>query len=128
MPSWVGGLVLVVIVVVYFMFTRRPVKGIQNMTPGDLMETLKNRSNPISIIDVREPFEFASGHIAKAKNIPLGQISGRLKDMPKDSQIVFVCRSGNRSMQAAKVAKQQGFSSIYNLAGGMSRWTGPVKK
>lgn len=128
MPSWVGLLVLVVIVVAYFLFMKRPAKGIQNMSSADLVETLKNKSNPISIIDVREPFEFASGHIARAKNIPLGQISGKLKDIPKDAQIVFVCRSGNRSMQAARVAQKQGYTSVFNLVGGMSRWSGPVKK
>jgi len=126
--SWIGGVVLLVIVVAYLMWTRRPVKGIQNMSPGDLSEALKNKSNPISIIDVREPFEFAGGHIAKARNIPLGQLAGKLKDVPKNSEIVFVCRSGNRSMQAAKIAQKQGYASVFNLVGGMSRWTGPVKK
>lgn len=128
MPSWVGGLILVVIVVAYFLFMKRPAKGIQNMSSAELVETLKDKSNPVSIIDVREPFEFSSGHIARAKNIPLGQVSGKLKDIPKDAQIVFVCRSGNRSMQAAWVAQRQGYTAVFNLVGGMSRWTGPVKK
>jgi len=126
--SWIGGIVLLVIAVAYLMWIRRPVKGIQNMSTGDLGEALKNKSNPISIIDVREPSEFAGGHIVKARNIPLGQLAGKLKELPKNSEIVFVCRSGNRSMQAAKIAQKQGYSSVFNLVGGMSRWTGPVKK
>ncbi|MCF8563423.1 rhodanese-like domain-containing protein [Alicyclobacillus tolerans] len=127
MSNW-GLIVLLVIVVAYFFWARRPVKGIQNITADALVEEIKTKGNALSIVDVREPFEFSSGHIAKARNIPLGSLSKRLKELSPDGEIVFVCRSGNRSMQAAKIAKKEGYKAVYNLTGGMSRWTGPVKK
>ncbi len=67
------------------------------------------------IVDVREPFEFATGHVAGAENIPLGQIPGqidRFRHLGKP--IVFYCRSGMRSGQAVSFLKGVGVHDIYN--------------
>ncbi|QQE77510.1 rhodanese-like domain-containing protein [Alicyclobacillus sp. SO9] len=127
MQTWIW-VVLVVLVVGWFLWSRRGAGGIQTIQPGELQSKLKQKPQSLHVVDVREPFEFSGGHISKAKNIPLGSLRNRLADLPKDKEIVFVCRSGNRSMKAAQIAKKAGMEAIYNLSGGMSRWSGPVKK
>ena len=82
---------------------------------------VRNRDD-VFVLDVREPDEFASGHIPGATLIPLGQLSSRLNELPKDKTIVAVCRSGNRSGQATELLLQQGFDA-HNMQGGMNAWT-----
>jgi rhodanese-related sulfurtransferase len=76
------------------------------------------------VLDVREQSEWADGHIAKAKHIPLGQLKNRLTDLEKfkGKPIVAVCRSGNRSGSACGILKKAGFENVHNLAGGMGAW------
>ncbi len=70
------------------------------------------------IIDVREPYEFQSGHVNGAVNVPLGQIqhanSKLIETIDKDSQIVLYCRTGNRSSQALEILNRQGFKNLIN--------------
>lgn len=75
----------------------------------------------VVILDVREDDEFKSGHIPEAQWIPLGQLSSRLNELPKDKTIVAVCRSGNRSGQATEILRQNGFDA-HNMQGGMNSW------
>jgi rhodanese-related sulfurtransferase len=80
------------------------------------------RGNPdVVLIDVREDYEFAAGHIPEATLIPLGQLGSRLNEIPKDKTVVAVCRSGNRSGQATQLLRQAGFDA-HNMAGGMISW------
>lgn len=80
------------------------------------------RGNPdVFFVDVREPDEYAAGHIAGAQLIPLGQLASRLNELPKDKTIVAVCRSDNRSGQATQYLLQQGFN-VHNMDGGMNAW------
>lgn len=94
--------------------------GIWEIQPHDLEE----HSGPLQIVDVREVGEFTGplGHIAGAVLIPLGQLSARLNELRRDQPIVAICRSGSRSAQATNILRQNGFSDVANLAGGMLRW------
>lgn len=123
--TWI---ILFVLLVGYFLWNRRGGKGIKRINANELQERLHSEPNSLEVIDVREPSEFKGGHIAKAKNIPLGRLRGRLNELPKDKDIVFVCRSGNRSMMASRQAQKAGLQAVYNLTGGMSMWRGQVKK
>lgn len=73
------------------------------------------------LLDVREPDEFAAAHITGARLIPLGQLSGRLGEVPNDEPVVVVCRSGNRSGQATDLLVAHG-ADAWNMAGGMIAW------
>ncbi len=84
------------------------------------------RSGQALIIDVRESSEYASGHIPRAKHISLSQLTHRLKEVPKDKTVVVVCRSGSRSQRAAELLLEAGFRNVYNMSGGMQRWSGPT--
>jgi len=74
------------------------------------------------IVDVREPWEFQQGHARGARNIPLSQLGRRFREVPTDREVLLICRSGHRSLQAAKFLQQQGWKQITNVSGGMMSW------
>ncbi|AEJ38335.1 SirA family protein [Sulfobacillus acidophilus TPY] len=85
------------------------------------------RSGQAVIVDVREASEYRAGHIPRAKHISLGQLVHRLKEVPKDKTVVVVCRSGSRSSKAAELLAEAGFRNVFNMSGGMQKWSGPVQ-
>lgn len=91
----------------------------------DTLEAVqKINHNDALIIDVREPAEVAQGKIARAKLIPLGELKNRIGELEKHKTkpIIMVCRSGSRSAGACGILRKEGFSEVYNLAGGMIAW------
>ncbi|QHS21898.1 hypothetical protein GWK91_02605 [Virgibacillus sp. MSP4-1] len=82
----------------------------------------------ISIIDVREPAEYAFGHIPGAKNIPLDQLEEHVDEMDSEEDLHIICRTGNRSDLAAQKLAEKGFKSVKNVVPGMSSWEGPTEK
>ena len=74
------------------------------------------------VLDVREPDEWAAGHIPGATLIPLGQLASRLAELPQDQQIVVVCRSGNRSATGRDLLLDAGFADVTSMGGGMNAW------
>jgi rhodanese-related sulfurtransferase len=73
-------------------------------------------------LDVREADEYAAGHLRGARLIPLGVLSRHLAALPRDRDIVVVCRSGRRSGEAVQLMQRAGFDNAVNLAGGMLAW------
>ncbi|MFZ1063196.1 MAG: rhodanese-like domain-containing protein [Acidimicrobiales bacterium] len=73
------------------------------------------------LLDVREDSEFEVGHAPQAHHVPLGDVPDHLDDLPRDRQIVCVCRSGGRSKRAATFLMENGFD-VVNLEGGMTAW------
>ena len=82
---------------------------------------LRDRAD-VLLIDVREQTEYNEGHIPGITLIPMGEIPGRLAEIPKDKTVVVTCRSGNRSSQVASYLQQQGFTNIHDLQGGIVAW------
>ena len=75
------------------------------------------------LIDVREPEEYAQARIPGSRLIPMSELNRRLKEVPRDREVVIYCRSGNRSNQVVEALSQQlGFENLYNLAGGIIAW------
>lgn len=70
------------------------------------------------LLDVRQPIELAVENVPGAINIPLGQLRGRLDELPKDEEIHVFCRSGQRSWYATRILMQNGFK-VRNISGGM---------
>jgi rhodanese-related sulfurtransferase len=80
------------------------------------------------VIDVRQPEEWQSGHITEATLVPINSIytfGKALKDLnlPEDEEVIFVCRSGQRSASACEIAMVAGLKKVYNLANGMIGWS-----
>jgi rhodanese-related sulfurtransferase len=73
------------------------------------------------LLDVREPREFEEGHAPFARTLPLMDLTDLVETLPRDQLIVCVCRTGRRSLVAARFLEEQGFDAA-NLAGGMVAW------
>ncbi|MEG0671422.1 rhodanese-like domain-containing protein [Clostridium sp.] len=95
---------------------------INRISPQQAKENLDKNKN-IIILDVRENYEYASGHIQNAKNISVSAIDesivNRFRD--KDATIYVYCQSGSRSSRACNILASLGYTQIYNL-GGISSW------
>jgi len=83
---------------------------------------LINREKGV-LIDVSEPGEYAAGHAAGARNVPLGRLAGA-KEVPsnKTLPLVLLCASGARSSRAAAMLRKAGHEKAVSLAGGLSAW------
>jgi adenylyltransferase/sulfurtransferase len=79
-------------------------------------------SGQVTVVDVREPWEYEKDHIAGAKLIPLARIISGPGNHITEDHVVFVCEVGQRSGVAAEVAASLGFENLYNLEGGMTAW------
>jgi len=74
------------------------------------------------LLDVRSPGEFNSGHLEGARNIPVGELQSRLKELGStDQRIIVYCASGMRSRTAFKLLRDNGFSHVHDL-GSMGNW------
>ncbi|TQS75762.1 rhodanese-like domain-containing protein [Ornithinibacillus gellani] len=97
-----------------------PAKGVDSRTPQEIQTMLEDKD--IQFIDVRTPGEFAQLHQKPFRNIPLAELSKRMGELDQDKEVVLICQTGMRSMQAAKKLKKNGFKKITNVHGGMSSW------
>lgn len=93
---------------------------IEDVNPQEVLEASKQ----LNLIDVREVSEFNGelGHVPNAELIVLSTLPDKIKSLPVDKPIVFICRSGGRSAQAAAFAKSEGLKNAYNMKGGMLLW------
>ena len=91
---------------------------------ADTLKATRLYNDDALVLDVREDKEYATGHIPKAKHIPLGQLPSRLQELDKfkSKPILVTCRSGQRSARACGILKKAGFENVYNLAGGIVAW------
>lgn len=101
--------------------------GSQSATAGlpaevNVTTAAELRDGGAYILDVREPSEWQENHIPGATLIPLAELANRVNEVPKDQQVVVVCRSGNRSQQGRDILRQAGFEQVTSMAGGMNQW------
>lgn len=83
---------------------------------------LDARAADALVLDVREPEEYAHGHVPGAVNLPQADLATRLDDVPRDRLVITVCQVGMRSLRAAQFLKQQGYSQVATARGGMDAW------
>ena len=84
---------------------------------------LINREEAL-VVDVREPNEFAAGHVLGAKNLPLARLDASGADLAKRKErpVIVYCDGGERSAKALAALKKQGFTRVANLSGGIAAW------
>jgi sulfur dioxygenase len=104
----------------------RPFTAIDSVSPLELRRLLKAGS-PV-LLDVREPFELTGelGCLPGITHIPLGSLGSRYGELPRDRDVVVICKSGIRAAAAAKFLRQAGFPKVEVLAGGMMAWAKTV--
>ena len=74
------------------------------------------------LLDVREPDEWAAGHAPGAHHLPMMEVPARMAEIPSDTDVVVVCRSGSRSGQVVSYLMGNGWENVRNLDGGMQSW------
>jgi sulfur-carrier protein adenylyltransferase/sulfurtransferase len=98
---------------------------IEGMTPEELKQKLDAGDTNLFVLDVREPFEYQicnlGGHL-----IPLNDLPKRVGELDASKEIVVHCKMGGRSAKAVDFLKQQGFSNVHNLTGGILAWADRV--
>ncbi|GGH78055.1 rhodanese-related sulfurtransferase/TusA-related sulfurtransferase [Pullulanibacillus pueri] len=82
----------------------------------------------ITLLDVREPAEFAFGHIPGAQHISLGELEERFEELNQEDDIYVICRTGHRSDMASRQLTEKGLSQVINVVPGMSEWQGAIEK
>ena len=98
-----------------------PVGTLPNVTPGELAQRLA-RERDLVVLDVREPAEWAEGHVAGARHIPMRQVAERLGELPRDCRIALTCAGGARSSLVGSLLLARGFTDLVNVWGGMTGW------
>jgi glyoxylase-like metal-dependent hydrolase (beta-lactamase superfamily II)/rhodanese-related sulfurtransferase len=74
------------------------------------------------LLDVREPQEFAAGHVPGARNLPQAELATRLSEVPRDCPVYVICQGGFRSLRAAQFLSQMGFKDVASVSGGTEAW------
>lgn len=86
------------------------------------VENLDQRVPESLLIDIREPVEFAMGHIPGAVSLPQAELASRLDELPKDKPLYIVCQGGFRSLRATQFLRQVGYGQVINVQGGTDDW------
>ena len=99
--------------------------GIPEITPAELAAKQQRRDD-FDLIDVREPHEWAIAKIPGARLVPLGAFTESLATFDSARDIVVTCKMGGRSAKAVRQLQAAGFKKVWNLAGGVLRWSDDV--
>ncbi len=98
-----------------------------SVSASQLKDRLDAGEKPL-IIDVREPWEYAEGHIPGSVLKPLGQIRTWTQELNKSDEIIVICRTASRSGVAAQFMTSMGFTNVKNFSGGIITWKGKVAR
>jgi rhodanese-related sulfurtransferase len=99
-----------------------PQTGVRAISAADLQQQL-NRQEPLVLLDVRSAEEYAhDGRISGSRLLPLAMLPQRSSELPQNSTIVCICRSGRRSEAACEYLARAGFTNVINLTGGIIGW------
>jgi rhodanese-related sulfurtransferase len=99
---------------------------IEELSPQEFLQR-RAAGTPMTLLDVREDWETQLAPVpAELTHIPMGQVVSRLGELDPNKATVVICRSGGRSMEVARFLATQGFTSVFNLAGGILRWSREV--
>lgn len=104
-----------------------PADKIIEITPEEVRSYMAaHQEKDYLLIDVRQPEEYAEGHIPGARHLPIMELVPRLFELPGERDLFFYCRSGGRSSAAAVLALEEAVceAKIYNVSGGMLAWDG----
>ena len=94
-----------------------------DITPAQLAERLRAPGEPLMVIDVREPYEWAIARIPDARLVPLNSLPLAVPSLDRSAEIVVYCHHGMRSAAAVEWLRDQGYTRVRNLVGGIDRWS-----
>ena len=96
--------------------------GVPTLSVRELKRKM-DEGEAVTLVDVREPYEYEIARIAGSQLIPLGELETHLNEFPRTGPLVMQCHSGGRSEQAARLLQKAGFENVYNLEGGIDQWS-----
>jgi rhodanese-related sulfurtransferase len=123
-PIWIVGLVVIVAAGILMIALLNSGGDAGGRLPPEISisDAFQRHEAGAFILDVREPEEWEEAHIPGSTLIPLGLLEGRVNELPRDRQIVVVCRSGNRSQSGRDILLQAGFEQVTSMSGGLNGW------
>ncbi len=123
-PGWAWGILVGIVVIAAGLAIYLAARPAQVVYPAEISvaQAAEKRSQGAFILDVREPSEWAQFHIPGATLIPLGELPNRLNEVPKDREVVVVCRTGHRSAQGRDILLGAGYRKVTSMAGGVTQW------
>jgi len=86
------------------------------------IEALDSTPPEAMVLDVREPEEYAYGHVPRAVSLPQAELATRLAEVPRDRPVFVICESGMRSLRATQFLRQMGYARAVNVRGGTAAW------
>ena len=118
------GLVVVLVLGISAVWFTSRNKAQTSSLPSEIsvQEAVAKRDSGAFILDVREPDEWNESHVPDSTLIPLGELASHVDELPKDQEIVVVCRSGNRSAKGRDLLLSAGFTRVTSMAGGLTQW------
>ena len=90
------------------------------------LKAKQDRGDKFVLVDVREPHEYQIARIPGSVLIPLGELPKRLNELNPADEIVMHCKMGGRSAKACDLLKQNGFTKVINVKGGITAWSDKV--
>ena len=99
--------------------------GLPTISVDELKQKIED-NGALTIVDVREPFEYEIARIEGSKLIPLAELPARFGELPADKEIILLCKSGTRSAHAAQLLRTAGFTRSYSLEGGIDAWANEI--
>lgn len=114
---WAAGAVLL-----YFML-KPGVPADAKLSPAEVKDAMAKQKD-LQLLDVRSAGEFKGSRLSGARNLPLGDIGGRLAELSKEKPLIVYCRSGARSSAALKQLRGAGFAQAKHMQGGIMAWQG----
>jgi rhodanese-related sulfurtransferase len=99
--------------------------GVPELSPTEFAARWPNHAggNDVVLLDVREHDELAVAAVDGALHIPMREVPARLGELDADKPLVVMCHSGGRSRRVAEFLKGNGFTNVFNLAGGIDAWS-----
>jgi rhodanese-related sulfurtransferase len=119
---WLFAAAGVVILILVVDEARRRLRGFNDVEPMHAVQLINRGAQ---VVDVRSPGDFATGHIAGARNIPLAEIDAHAEELAKrGTPVLLCCANGITSAQAARLLKRGNELEVHNLRGGINGWRG----
>ncbi|MFD2829416.1 rhodanese-like domain-containing protein [Corticicoccus populi] len=124
MDTWL--IILLVSIVVILLLVLNGYLNMRNVKSLS-EEEFKKDLRKVQLVDLREKEKYEHGHIMGARNIPMMNFSMKLQSLRKDTPIYLYDQTGRLSIRAAKMLKKKGYTDVYMLKNGISKWTGKIK-
>lgn len=122
---WIAVITLVVVIaaVVLWLLTRNSPAAADSSKEISVNDAYAKYNAGVFLLDVRTAEEWAEYHVPDTTHIPLDELDKRLGELPRDQEIVVICRSGNRSQEGRDILLKAGFSPVVSMAGGLKQWS-----